>query len=95
MWPLDTFRVANTYKSYPVAARIEMRKASRDCTQITLCFIGSAHLRVGDGRTIWRAFEKTVRRKPLAGARDAAYGFSMDFGLQVIVRSGIRQKRCY
>ena len=47
---------------------------------------------MGDGRTLWRAFDKTVRRKPLAGAADAAYGFSMDFGLKVVVRSGIRQK---
>ena len=45
-------------------------------------FIG-AHLTVGDGRTLWRAFDKTVR-KPLAGTADAAYGFSMDFGLKVI-----------
>jgi serine/threonine protein kinase len=40
---------------------------------------------VGDGRTLWRAFDKTVGRKPLAGAADATYGFSIDFGLKVIV----------
>jgi hypothetical protein len=48
---------------------------------------------VGDGRTLWRAFDKTVRRKPLAGAVDAAYGFSIDFRLEIVARSGIRQKR--
>jgi hypothetical protein len=45
---------------------------------------------VGDGRTLWRAFDNTVRRKPLAGATDAAYGFSIDFRLEIIAKSGIR-----
>jgi hypothetical protein len=54
-----------------------------------------AHLKVGDGRRLWRAFDKTVRRKPLAGAADAAYGFSIDFRLEIVARSGIQQKRCY
>jgi hypothetical protein len=44
---------------------------------------------------IWRAFDKTVRRKPLAGAADAAYGFSIDFRLEIVARSGVPQKRCY
>jgi len=50
---------------------------------------------VGDGRTLWRAFDKTARRKPLAGAVDARYGFSIDVLLEIVVRSGIRQKRFY
>jgi hypothetical protein len=44
---------------------------------------------------MWRAFDTAVRREPLAAAADAAYGFSIDFRLEIIARSGIRQKRCY
>jgi len=37
--------------------------------------------------------------KPSEGSRsraaDAAYGFSIDFRLEIIARSGIQQKRCY
>jgi hypothetical protein len=47
------------------------------------------------GTMLWRAFDKTVRRKPLVGAADAVYGNSIDFRLKSIARSGIRQKRCY
>src|SRR5207237_10482779 len=46
-------------------------------------------------RAMWRAFDTAVRRKPLAGAADAVYGNSIDFRLEIIARSGIRQKRCY
>src|SRR6266478_2890716 len=60
-----------------------------------LVFYRKRALESGDGRTLWRAFDKTVRRKPLAGAADAAYGFSIDFRLEIVARSGIRQKRCY
>ena len=66
-----------------------------DCSRITLVFYRKRALESGDGRTLWRAFVKTVRRKPLAGAADAAYGFSIDFRLEIVARSGIRQKRCY
>src|SRR5438309_11066542 len=43
-------------------------------------------------RAMWRAFDTAVRRKPLAGAADAVYGNSIDFRLEIIARSGIRQK---
>jgi hypothetical protein len=37
----------------------------------------------------WRAFDKTVSRKPLAFAVDAAYGNSIDLGLEVIAKRGL------
>jgi hypothetical protein len=37
----------------------------------------------------WRAFDKTVSRKPLAFAVDAVYGNSIDLGLEVIARKGL------
>ena len=40
-------------------------------------------------RAMWRAFDAAVRRKPLAGAADAVYGNSIDFGLEVIARIGV------
>src|SRR5882724_2462200 len=44
-----------------------------DCARVTLVFYRKRafenECRVG--RTLWRAFDKTVRRKPLAGAADA------------------------
>jgi hypothetical protein len=46
-------------------------------------------------RAMWRAFDTAVRRKPLAGAADAVYGNSIDFRLEIVARSGIRQNRCY
>jgi hypothetical protein len=48
------------------------------------------------GRMLWRAFDKTVRRKPLAGAADAGrYGNSIDFGLKSLARRGLWPKRYY
>jgi hypothetical protein len=41
---------------------------------------------------MWRAFDTAVRRKPLAGAADAVYGNSIDFRLEIVARSGIRDK---
>src|ERR1700680_1004452 len=39
---------------------------------------------------LWRAFDKTVRRKPLAGAADAGcYGNSIDFCLKSLARRGV------
>jgi hypothetical protein len=39
---------------------------------------------------LWRAFDKTVRRKPLAGAADAeCYGNSIDFCLKSLARRGV------
>ena len=35
---------------------------------------------------LWRAFDKTVSRKPLAFAVDAVYGNSIDSGLEVLQR---------
>jgi len=32
---------------------------------------------------LWRAFDKTVRRKPLC-VRGGRYGISIDFGLEVV-----------
>jgi hypothetical protein len=37
----------------------------------------------------WRAFDKTVRRKPLAFAVDAVYGNSIDLQLEVIAKRGV------
>ena len=43
-----------------------------------------------------RAFDKAVRRKPLAGAADAGcYGNSIDFCLKSLARRGVLPKRCY
>ena len=40
-----------------------------------------------------RAFDKTVRRKPLAGAADAGcYGNSIDFSLEVIAKTGVAER---
>jgi hypothetical protein len=39
-----------------------------------------------------RAFDKTVRRKPLAFAADAVYGNSIDLELEVIVKKGVVRK---
>jgi hypothetical protein len=46
-------------------------------------------------KVLRRAFDKAVRRKPPAFAADAAYGFSIDFRLEIVARSGIWQKCCY
>jgi hypothetical protein len=35
------------------------------------------------------------RQKPLAGTADPVFGNSIDFRLEIVARSGIRQKRCY
>jgi hypothetical protein len=34
----------------------------------------------------WRAFDKTVRRKPLAFAVDAVYGNSIDLELEAVAK---------
>jgi hypothetical protein len=39
-----------------------------------------------------RAFDKTVRRNPLAFAAGAVYGNSIDFELEVIAKKGIARK---
>jgi len=41
------------------------------------------------------AFDKAVRRKPLAVAADTVYGNSINFCPKSIARSGIGQKRYY
>jgi hypothetical protein len=43
---------------------------------------------------LWRAFDKTVRRKPLAFAAEAVYGNSIDLVLEVIARKGVARKTC-
>jgi hypothetical protein len=40
---------------------------------------------------LWRAFDKTVRRKPLAFAR-TVYGNSIDLELEVIAKKGVVRK---
>ena len=40
----------------------------------------------------WRAFDKTVSRKPLAFAVDAVYGNSIDLELEVIAKKGVARK---
>jgi hypothetical protein len=43
-----------------------------------------------------RAFDKAVRRKPLAGAADAGrYGNSIDFALKSLARRGLWSKGSY
>ena len=41
---------------------------------------------------LWRAFDKTVRRKPLAFAADAVYGNSIDLELEVVAQKGVVRK---
>ena len=41
---------------------------------------------------LWRAFDKTVSRKPLAFAVDAVYGNSIDLELEVIAKKGVVRK---
>jgi hypothetical protein len=41
---------------------------------------------------LWRAFDKTVSRKPLAFAVEAVYGNSIDLGLEVIAKRGLARK---
>jgi hypothetical protein len=41
---------------------------------------------------LWRAFDKTVRRKPLAFAADAVYGNSIDLELEVVAKKGLVRK---
>jgi hypothetical protein len=41
---------------------------------------------------LWRAFDKTVRRKPLAFAVDAVYGEFNRFVLEIIARKGVARK---
>ena len=40
----------------------------------------------------WRAFDKTVSRKPLVFAVDAVYGNSIDLGLETIGKKGVAGK---
>src|SRR5215469_10352359 len=40
----------------------------------------------------WRAFDKTVRREPLAFAVDAVYGNSIDLELEVIAKKEVARK---
>ena len=47
---------------------------------------------MGVPTTLWRAFDKTVRRKPLAFAADAVYGNSIDLGLEVVAKKGVARK---
>jgi hypothetical protein len=41
---------------------------------------------------LWRAFDKTVSRKPLAFAADAVYGNSIDLVLEVIAKKWVARK---
>jgi hypothetical protein len=41
---------------------------------------------------LWRAFDKTVRRKPLAFAAGAVYGNSIDLVMEVIAEKGVARK---
>lgn len=47
---------------------------------------------MGVATLLWRAFDKTVRRKPLAFAADAVYGNSIDLELEVIAKKGLVRK---
>jgi hypothetical protein len=47
---------------------------------------------VGVTTMLWRAFDKTVRRKPLALAADAVYGNSIHLGLEVVAQKGVVRK---
>src|SRR5215467_2364981 len=42
--------------------------------------------------TLWRAFDKTVRRKPLAFAAGAVYGNSIDLELEVVAKKVVARK---
>jgi hypothetical protein len=55
--------------------------------------LGEAHSRLrAFGDDVWRAFDKTVRRKPLPFAVDAVYGNSIELDLEVIARKGVARK---
>jgi hypothetical protein len=55
---------------------------------VTLVFYRKRAFESGDGRTLWRAFDKTVRRKPLAGAVDVVQGgCSLGLTLEIMVRA--------
>ena len=41
---------------------------------------------------LWRAFDKTVRRKPLVFAADAVYGNSIDLDLEAVAKKGVARK---
>jgi len=47
---------------------------------------------VGVATMLWRAFDKTVRRKPLAFAADAVYGNSIDLELEVVAKKRVARK---
>jgi hypothetical protein len=56
--------------------------------------LGEARIRDGVRAVtmFWRAFDKTVSRKPLASAVDAVYGNSIDLGLEVITQKALAGK---
>jgi hypothetical protein len=47
---------------------------------------------VGVATMLWRAFDKTVRRKALAFAADAVYGNSIDLELEVVAKKRVARK---
>jgi hypothetical protein len=61
------------------------------CSRVTLVFYRKRAFENECAWTmLWRAFDKTVRRKPLAGAADAGcYGNSIDFCLKSLARRGV------
>ena len=63
---------------------------NRPCGRVTLVFYRKRALEneCGDGNAL-HAFDKTVRRKPLAFAADAVYGNSIDLELEVVAKKGV------
>src|SRR5215469_5100059 len=70
-------------------SRVAARKLSRNASVLS-----EARIRNGVSAVTmpWRAFDKTVSRKPLAFAVDAVYGNSIDLGLEAIGKKGVAGK---
>ena len=68
-----------------------------DCERVTLVFYRKRAFEMECVLVTmpWRAFDKTVSRKPLAFAVDAVYGNSIDLGLETIAKKGVAGKLGY
>ena len=86
---------------YPAKSSVLLQRLQAilagDYSRVTLVFYRKRAFENECAWTIlWRAFDKTVRRKPLAGAADAGcYGNSIDFCLKSLARRGLWSKGYY
>jgi hypothetical protein len=80
------------------ASLLDSSELFSDFSWVTLVFYRKRAFESGGWQEALARFRKNRQKEPLAGAAGAAgaaYGFSIDFRLKIIARSGIRQKRCY